>query len=93
MTPERALEINTLVVGAWLSREGLSNGKLPDLSGITLGEAISASEAVAAMPPVRNPDGSTTMTCHVATPRIPALYGWAVATTALERICKEHAST
>ncbi len=87
----RAFEINSLMVGAWMVREGLSDKPLPDLSGVSLNEAIEASKIVSATPPVRNQDGSSTLTCHVELSRIPSLYAWAVSTSALNRICQEHA--
>lgn len=81
-TEDRAREINSMIVGAWMVREGLSEQPLPDLSSVTLSECIEASRFVAAAPGRRNPDGSTTMTCFVDPTRIPALYAWTLATTA-----------
>jgi hypothetical protein len=91
ITTARAREINALVVAAWLVREGLSDDPLPDLSTVPLADCIAASNAVAGLPGTRNADGSTTILCRVVASRIPTLYAWAVATAALERICREHA--
>jgi hypothetical protein len=91
MTPARAFEINSLIVGAWMVREGLSDNDVPDLSSASLADVIEASQIVADTPPEPREGGGVTLTCHVALTRIPQLYAWAVATTSLARICKEHA--
>lgn len=91
MALDRAFEINSMVVGAWMVRSGFSDDAVPDLSQVTLAEAIQASGIVAAAPPTPRPQGGVTLTCHVEPSRIPHLYAWAIATTELQRICREHA--
>lgn len=90
MSRDRAFEINGLVVQAWLVREGLSDKDVPDLSSVSLVEAITASRIVAETPGERLENGSTRLTCHVDPTRIPQLYSWAIVTTSLARICQEH---
>lgn len=77
MTPERAFDINALLVQAYMARDGLGIG-VPDLSGVSLDDAIRAAGIVAATPPSRSPDGGQTLTCHVEPARIPRLYVWAI---------------
>jgi hypothetical protein len=78
MTHDRAFEINALIVGARMVRERLSNAPIPDLTGVSLADAIAASAIVEATPGQRQPDGSTRLTCHVDVSRVPRLYAWAV---------------
>jgi hypothetical protein len=42
MTNDRALAINRLLVDAFMIREGLGNGTMPDLSDVSLPDAIEA---------------------------------------------------
>lgn len=79
MSEARAFEINELLVAAWMIQNSYSDSKeLPDLSGISLNEAVEASRIVAAAPPKPNAQGGHTHTCHVAESRIPQLYAWAI---------------
>lgn len=79
MPEARAFEINGLLVAAWMIQNGVSDGKeLPDLSGISLNDAIEATRIVAATPPKPNAQGGHTHTCHVAESRIPLLFAWAI---------------
>lgn len=92
MSQTRAFEINALIVGAWMVRERLSDGAVPDLSSVSLADVIEASLIVAATPPARRDGGGVTLTCHVEPSKIPPLYAWAIATTSLFRICREHSA-
>lgn len=78
MDTAKAFEINSLIVRAWMVREQLSAGPVPDLCGVSLSDAIEASRIVAATPPERNASGGHTLTCHVEPMRIPRLYAWAI---------------
>ena len=80
MSPARALEINNLVVRAWLIRERLSDAALPDLSGVSLPDAREASEMMrrARLGETRNADGSTTYTCYVEPTRVWSVVLWAL---------------
>lgn len=91
MRLERALEINRLIVDAWMVREGLLDKLIPDLSGVSLADAIEASQIVAATPAAPREGGGYILTCYVEVTRIPQLYAWAITTTSLARICEEHA--
>lgn len=93
MTPDRAFEINRMIVRAYMVREGLSDDAMPpDLSGVSLAEAIEASKIVAATPPMPLKGGGYTMPCHVEPTRIGPLYAWAICTAAPWRICREHSA-
>lgn len=78
MTPERAIDINDRLVMAYMVRERLNDNEVPDLSDVSLTEAVEASQIMAARSadPFRHRD---TFTCHVAPSRVHTLYFWAIA--------------
>jgi hypothetical protein len=85
MTSERAFEINSHLVKAWMIRECAPDEQVPDLSSVSLTEAIEASRIVSETPPVPREDGGMTLTCYVESSRIPRLYVWALNKIALAR--------
>lgn len=84
MTPERAIEINAVMVDCWMIREGLKEPPLPDVTGILPRDAVEASNMMMqeGLGRRRNADGSTTLTCFVEPTRVQSLYAWALATWA-----------
>jgi hypothetical protein len=49
MNQIKALEISDKLVQLWMAREGISKGPIPSLAGISLAEAIKATEIVSLM--------------------------------------------
>jgi hypothetical protein len=79
LTPERAREVNALTVRAWMVQQGLHDGPVPSLRGVTLDDAVAASRMMAGgLGRERRADGGTTLHCHVDETRIPRLYAWAI---------------
>jgi hypothetical protein len=80
MTPERALDINARLVTSWMFRERIQDGIAPDLSDVSLNDAIEASKMVAAMGAIPNPDkpGFNTFRCFVAPTRVHLVWFWAL---------------
>ena len=79
LTPERAREVNDLTVRAWMVQQGLHDGPVPSLRGISLDDAVAASRMMAGgLGRTQHADGSTTFCCHVDATRIPRLYAWAI---------------
>lgn len=77
---DRTLWINSLLVEAFMVREGFKPGPPPDVAVFSVADAIAASEAMARDPNLgatRNANGTTTLTCHVEPSRVSALYDWA----------------
>lgn len=83
MTPARALDINKRLVFAYMLRERICDGVVPDLSDTSLTDAIEASRMVAAMGPRPDPErpGIQIHTCHVEPTRVHRLWFWALAVT------------
>jgi hypothetical protein len=73
MNQMKALEINEKLVQLWMVREGASRGPIPTLAGISLAEAIKATEIVSLMccTSSRAPN-------YVEVDLIAGLYAWAV---------------
>ncbi|CAH2606488.1 conserved protein of unknown function (plasmid) [Rhodovastum atsumiense] len=80
MTTDRAREINDALVTAWMVREQITCGPVPDLSGISLADAMEATEIVAALPGERQPDGSTILKCHIEEKALAGLLAWTLMT-------------
>lgn len=80
MTPERALNINERLVAAYMIRERICEGTVPDLSDVSLTEAIEASKIVAEMGPRSDPERPDVkiLTCHVEPTRVHLLWFWAM---------------
>jgi hypothetical protein len=80
MTLERALDINMRLLKAWMLRERMKNGIVPDLSDVSLTDAIEASKIVAAMKPIPDPDrpGFETYTCTIEPTRVHLVWFWAL---------------
>ena len=81
MTPTRALDINARLVAAYVVKERITDGPLPDLSDVSLTEAIEASRIVSEMTGEANPErpGFKTFYTHVAPTRVHTLWFWAMA--------------
>lgn len=81
MTDDRALSINSALVDAYMVRERLKPGRVPDVTWFTPSEATEASIKVCTTGLGRrqNPDGTTTHTCFVEPTRARSLYAWALA--------------
>lgn len=81
MPAERAVQINSVLVAAWMIREGMQLARVPDVSGFSPQEAKQASEMMRDLHLGRthNPDGSTTVSCFVEPMRVRSLYTWALA--------------
>ena len=89
MTDERALAINRLLVDAFMVRDGLGDTRpLPDLSDVSLADAVEACEAMQdrRIGITHRPDGSTQMLCFVAPTRVHELLEWAAFVRASERL-------
>lgn len=80
MTPCRAIDINRRLVATYMLRERITDGVIPDLSDVSLTEAIEASKLVAAMEPQTDPErpGVKILTCHVEPTRVHVLWFWAM---------------
>jgi hypothetical protein len=79
MATARAVDINDRLVRAHMVRDGLSDRPMPDLSDVSLRDAIEASIIAASLPPARTPDGRGTIhTCHVEPTRVVHLLAWAL---------------
>jgi hypothetical protein len=78
MTNERAMDINGRLVLAYMVRERLGDNALPDLSDVSLTEAIEASRIAAEMGPKPDPDrpGWNIHHCHVEPTRVHHLWFW-----------------
>lgn len=81
MNPDRAIEINERLVMAYMVREKLSDRPLPDLTDVSLTEAIEASKIIEGMEPREDPDhpGHKIYSCHVEPTRVHQLWFWATA--------------
>ena len=81
MTSAAALAVNDALVGAWMIRERLKDGPVPDVSWFSPreGETASAMMRDTGIGRTKNPDGSTTLRCFVDPTRVRSLYAWALA--------------
>lgn len=81
MISDRALSINDAMVDAFMVRDGLKDGPVPDVTWFSPREAEAASVMMRDTDIGRreNPDGSTTLTCFVEPTRVRSLYAWALA--------------
>lgn len=84
MTSAAALAVNDALVGAWMVREQLKDGPVPDVSWFSPkeGEAASVLMRDTGIGRTRNADGSTTFRCFVEPTRVRSLYAWALASWA-----------
>lgn len=82
MDRARALDINDRLCQAYFAIHGLAEaGGMPDLSDVSLADALEASRMIAADPTIEiKPDGGKVITCHVAE--------HAVARTLAAALCK-----
>jgi hypothetical protein len=79
MPRTRAIKINDELVNAYLTRNDIGDGpRFFDLSGVSLREAIAASQIAANFPAAKDEDGTTILQCYVVTPAIPKLLAWAI---------------
>ena len=74
MDAARALDINSRLCTAYFVQEGIQDGLMPSLADVSLDEAIEASRMVDEAGGQLNPDGSTTIICHVAERAIRRVY-------------------
>lgn len=81
MSPDRALSINAAMVEAYLLREHLKSGRVPDVTWFSPREAETASMIVrdTGIGRRRNAEGGTTNSCFVEPTRVASLYAWALA--------------
>ena len=81
MTPARALDINRRLVMAYMIREHITEGIVPDLSDTSLTEAVEASRMVGEMGPTPDPErpGWKTYTNHIEPTRVHWVWFWAMA--------------
>lgn len=81
MSVDRALAINAALVNAWMIRERIKPGIVPDVTWFNPREAEAAIGMIRDTGVGRrlNGDGSVTLTCCVDPSRIRALYAWALA--------------
>jgi hypothetical protein len=88
MTDDRALMINRLLVDAFMVRDGLMDGAVPDLSGVSVADAVEACEAMQdrRIGITRRADGSTQMLCFVAPTRVHELLEWVAFRRASDRL-------
>lgn len=68
---DRALEINERIVRAYLARD--IGCPVPDLSDVTIAEAVAATEIVGAHPGRREADGTTRIYVSVDVSRLPRM--------------------
>lgn len=73
MNTMKAMTINHKLVQLWMVREGQSNGPIPSLAGISLAEAIKATEVVSGMCCT-----SSRVPNYIELDLIADLYAWAV---------------
>lgn len=67
MDRARALDINGRLCWAYFVAEGLTPHKpMPDLSDVSLADAIEASAIIEADPVIDRSDGKQTISCHLA---------------------------
>ena len=90
MTWHQAMQINEMLVKAWFVWSKITPGPFPVLEGISLAEAIQATEIVAGIPPQVSITGVATYIATVNIERIPDLHAAVVAVNALDRIQREH---
>jgi len=79
MHPDRATDINNRLVEAWMVRERISSGALPDLSDVSMTEAIEASRIMGEPTPNPERPGVKVYTTHVEPTRVGWLWLWAMA--------------
>lgn len=84
MTNDRALSINLALIAAYMVRERLTLGRVPDVTWFTPQEAEEASILMrdTGIGRRQNADNSTTHTCFVEPTRALSLYAWTLATWA-----------
>lgn len=81
VSPDRATDINQRLVTAWMARNQLGDAILPDLSDVSLTEAIEASRIVSergAQPDPERP-GWSVVTCRIEPTRVHETWLWAMA--------------
>jgi hypothetical protein len=84
VTNDRALSINSALIAAYMVRERLTPGRVPDVTWFTPKEAEEASILMrdTRIGLRKNADNSTTHTCFVEPTRALSLYAWTLATWA-----------
>lgn len=88
MTRERALDINSKLCAGYFFLNGLGDYTLPDISDVSLKDAIAATEIVSADPVIKHNKGSKTITASIALEKVPYWYAqivghWTSPTTVL----------
>lgn len=79
----RARDINARLCTAYFVAEGIMDRPMPDLSDVSLAEALEASRSVAGDIGEVRPDGTTVFTCHVSERAIPCVLAAAIKARAI----------
>lgn len=74
MSEARALEVTAACVAHNLAREGLRDGELPDLSGVSLADLIEANRIVRELPGVKGENGMVSKPFNCDDRFVAALY-------------------
>jgi len=77
MPIDRAIQINGLLLDAWMIREGVREGRAPGFLGVTLADCLKATRTIRGIGPTRNADGRETYRCVVDESAIARLFAWA----------------
>lgn len=77
MPIDRAVQINGLLLDAWMIREGIGEGRAPGFLGVSLEDCFQAMRTIRDIGPTRNADGSQTYRCTVDESVIARLFAWA----------------
>lgn len=85
MNLETAREINGRLCNAYFTMHGLHDKPFPDLSNVTLADALQAGRIVRAAPPVRDGAGRR-YECHVDESAIPKVLATVIAQTAPDQV-------
>lgn len=76
-----ALEINGRLCNAYFTLQGLHDKLLPDLSDVSLAQAIEATAIIEADPVIERDGNGKTITCHLAERAIAPTLAAAIAAT------------